>query len=170
METEIMQTVLNEVLEELKELHRQQANLTTVISDLNNKVDGFELKLTDIKVTAPPTNLEPVTSAIDGGILRLGVIIEQQPKSITRHFKFQLFPEYDAPEYYKMVFGRLLFWMMIFVIATYLFALGKQLVEGYNLARYKEAESTQFKKAWIYLYQNSKKTLRLRMDSVWKKA
>jgi hypothetical protein len=169
METDVVHTVLNEVLEDLKELKHQQVNLTTVISDLNNKVDDFELKLSDIKVTAPPTNLEPIMSAIDLGIYWLGGIIEEQPKSITRQIKFQFFPEYGATEYYKIVFGRLLFWMMIFLIATYLFALGKQFVEGYNLARYKEAESTQFRKAWIYLYQNSKKGLRLRMDSVWRK-
>lgn len=76
MEIAMMQTVLNEVLEELRELKHQQANLTTVVADLNNKVDDFELKLSDIKVTAPPSNLEPVTSTIKEGISRLGGIIE----------------------------------------------------------------------------------------------
>jgi hypothetical protein len=169
METDIVHTVLNEVLEDLKELKHQQVNLTAVISDLNNKVDDFELKLSNIKVTAQPTNLEPVTSTIDLGISRLGGIIEEQPKSITRQIKFQFFPEYGATEYYKIVFGRLLFWMMIFLIATYLFALGRQFIDGYNVARYKEAESNQYRKGWIYLYNNSKKAFRIKMDSVWRK-
>jgi hypothetical protein len=166
METDVVHTVLNEVLEDLKELKHQQVSLTTIISDLNNKVDDFELKLSDIKVTSPPTNLEPITSAIDLGISRLGGIIEEQPKSITRQIKFQFFPEYGATEYYKIVFGRLFFWMMIFLVATYLFSLSRQFIDGYNIAKYKEAESIQFRKAWINLYDNSKKGLRMKMDSV----
>ena len=52
--------------------------------------------------------------------------IEEQPKSVIRQFRILLFPEYGATEYYKLVFGRILFWMLIFLIATYLLTLGKQ--------------------------------------------
>jgi predicted nucleic acid-binding Zn-ribbon protein len=86
METEIMQTVLNEVLEELKELKQQVAKLMAVMADLNNKVDDFEIKLSNIKVSAPPTNLEPITSTVKEGIFRLRGVIEEQPKSIIRQY------------------------------------------------------------------------------------
>jgi hypothetical protein len=170
METEILQTVLTEVLEELKELKQQVAKLMAVVSDLNNKVDDFELKLTNIKVTAPATDLEPITSVVHEQLFTIGGIIEEQPKSITRNFRILLFPEHDAREYYRIVFGRLLFWMMIFLIATYLFLLGKQLIDSNAAVRYKEAESYQYRKAWDYLYNNSKKSVRAKMDSVWRKA
>jgi hypothetical protein len=94
-----------------------------VVSDLNNKVDDFELKLTNIKVIAPATDLEPITSAVHEQLFRIVGIIEEQPISIIRNFRILLFPEQGAREYYKLVFGRLLFWMMIFLIATYLFSL-----------------------------------------------
>jgi hypothetical protein len=166
METEMIQTVLTELVEELKELKQQDAKLMAVVSDLNNKVDDFELKLTNIKVTAPATDLKPITSTVHEQLLRIGGIIEEQPKSITRNFRILLFPEHGAREYYKLVFGRLLFWMMIFLIATYLFSLGKQFIDSNTVVRYKEAESYQYRKAWKYLYNNSKKTIRLKMDSV----
>jgi hypothetical protein len=169
MEAEIIQTVLNEVLEELKELKQQVAKLMVVVADLTNKVDDFELKLSNIKVSAPPTNLEPITSTVKEGIFRLQGVIEEQPKSIIRQYRVLLFPEHDAREYYRIVFGRLLFWMMIFLIATYLFSLGKQLIDSNTAVRYKEAESYQYRKAWIYLYNNSKKGVRGKMDSVWRR-
>jgi hypothetical protein len=97
-------------------------------------------------------------------------IIEEQPKNITKNFRILLFPEHNAREYYKVVFGRLLFWMMIFLIATYLFSLGKQFIDSNTAVRYKEAESYQYRKAWIYLYLNSKKSVRAKMDSGWIKS
>jgi hypothetical protein len=167
METEMIQTVLTELVEELKELKQQDAKVMVVVSDLNNKVDDFELKLTNIKVTAPATDLEPITSAVYRHLFRIGGIIEEQPKSITRQYRILLIPEHGAREYYRIVFGRLLFWMMIFLIATNLFSLGRQFIESNTAATYKKAESYQYKKAWIYLYNNSKKTVKLKMDSVW---
>jgi hypothetical protein len=169
METEILQTVLTEVLEELKELKQQVTKLMAVVADLTNKVDDFELKLSNIKVSAPPTNLEPITSTLKEGIFRLQGIIGGQPKSITRNIRVLLFPEHDR-EYYRIVFGRLLFWMMIFLMSTYLFSVGKQFIDSNTAVRYKEAESYQYRKAWIYLYNNSKKTVRGKMDSVWRKS
>jgi hypothetical protein len=166
METEIIQTVLTEVVEELKELKRQYAKLMAVVADLNNKVDEFELKLNNIKVTAPAPNLEPITSAVNKELFRIGEFMQEQPKSITRQYRILLFPEHYAAEYYRIVFGRLLFWMMVFLIATYLFVLGKQFIDSNTAVRYREAESSQYKKAWNYLYQNSKKTIRAKMDTV----
>lgn len=168
MEAEIIQTVLTEVMEDLQELKQQNAKLVAVVSDLNNKVDDFELKLSNIKVSAPVTDPEPMTRAVNEGVLRLASIIEKQPKSITRQHRILLFPEDGAREYYHLVFGRLLFWMMIFLIATYLFSLGKQFIDRNAVLRYKELESTPYRKAWNYLYNNSKKTVKLKMDSVWK--
>jgi hypothetical protein len=138
-----------------------------VVADLNNKVDDFGLKLNNIRRSAPVTDIEPMTRAINEGVLRLADIIEKQPKSITRQYRIILFPEHGAREYYRIVFGRLLFWMMIFLIATYLFSLGKQFIDCNAVVRYKELESTHYRKAWNYLYNNSKKTVRLKMDSAW---
>ncbi len=166
METEIIQTVLTEVVEDLKELKQQNAKLVAVVSDLNYKVDNFELKINHIGVTAQVTNLEPITSAVNEGLFRIGRLIQDQPKSITRQFRILLFPEHGAREYYRIVFGRMLFWLMIFLIATYLFSLGKQFIDSNADVKYKEAESYQYRKAWNYLYQNSKKTMRGKMDTV----
>jgi hypothetical protein len=166
MEVEIMQTVLTEVLEELKELKQQLAKSMAVVLDLNNKVDDFELKLNKIKVTAPATNLEPITSAVNEGLLGLAPIVGEQPKSVTRQFRILLFPEQGAREYYRIVFGRVLFWITVLLVATYLFVLAKEFINGHNVASYQEAKSDRYKKAWNYLYRSSRKGLRGKMDTV----
>jgi hypothetical protein len=168
MEAEIIQTVLTEVVEDLQELKQQNAKLVAIVSDLNNKVDDFELKLSNIRVSTPVTDIEPMNRAVNESVLRLRDIIEKQPKSITRQFRILLFPEDGTREYYRIVFGHLLFWMMIFLIATYLFSLGKQFIDDNAVLRYKELESTHYRKVWNYLYNNSRKSVRLKMDSVWK--
>jgi len=74
-----------------------------------------------------------------------------------------------AENYYRIVFGRLLFWMMIFLIATYLFMLGKHGIDIWQSVKEKEVEDNQYKKAWQYLYTHEKQVLS-RMDSAWVKS
>lgn len=169
MENEVIQTVLTEVLEELKELKQQNAKLVAVVENLDNKIDDFELKLSNVKVTAPATDLKPIISSINEGVLRLENIIARQPKNVTRQYRILLFPKNEAREYYKIVLGRLLFWMMVFLIATYSFVIGKELGQGFIKLKQTEAEAIQYKKAWIDLYKDSKKGLKKKMDSLWKR-
>ncbi|WP_147206430.1 hypothetical protein, partial [Segetibacter aerophilus] len=96
MEAEIIQTVLTEVVEDFQELKQQNAKLVAVVSDLNNKVDDFQLKLSNIQVSAPVTDIEPMTRAVNEGVLRLPSIIEKQPKSIIRQHRILLFPEHGT--------------------------------------------------------------------------
>lgn len=128
METEIMQSVLTEVLEELKEVRQQQEKAAKALLTLTEKVDGFEQKLSIIKVTPPAANMTPVITTIMQELDKINSTIEAQPKSITRQVRILLFPEHGAREYYGLVFGRLFMWMLFILIATYLFMLGKEYI------------------------------------------
>lgn len=135
METEIMQTVLTEVLEELKEVKQQQEKAAKTLLNLTEKVDGFEQKLSGIKVTPPAVNMTSITTTILQELDKINNTIESQPKSITRQFRILLFPEYGAREYYGLVFGRLLMWIFFIFIATYLFMLGKEYIHTHSYGR-----------------------------------
>jgi hypothetical protein len=91
--------------------------------------------------------------------------IEEQPKSVIRQFRILLFPEYGATEYYKLVFGRILFWMLIFLVATYLFTLGKQYMNV--IVKINKLENDNIRKAWKYLYKNNGKAVKDKMDSAY---
>jgi hypothetical protein len=48
----------------------------------------------------------------------LKATIACQTKNITRQFRVLLFPNSNAREYYRIVFGRLLFWMVIILTSA----------------------------------------------------
>jgi len=128
MEDQILEIAFSNVLEELKEVKQEQQKTIATLLALSEKVDSFELKLLNLKITAPATNMAPITTTISQELEKIKNTIEAQPKSITRQFRILLFPEYDAREYYGLVFGRLLMWIFFIFIATYLFMLGKEYI------------------------------------------
>ncbi|MEJ7830563.1 MAG: hypothetical protein WKF91_20305 [Segetibacter sp.] len=130
MDEEVLQTVLTKLLQEFKEVKQQQGETAKALFELKNKVAGFEQKLTDVRIVPPAINVQPITTAIDNGLDKIKSTIEAQPKSITKQFRVLLFPEYNAMEYYKVVLERVLFWMLMFLIVTYLYLLCKQFIRG----------------------------------------
>ncbi len=169
MEQEVMQSVVLEILQELREVKQLQCKTAKALFEMKDEVGGFKQKLANVKLISPAINIQPITAAIDNSFHKVKTTIEAQPKSIIREFRVLLFPECNAAEYYKIVFGRLLFWMMVFLSVTYLFVLSKGFIEGYISVRQREVETFQYRKAWNYLYHNSKKAVRQKMDSAWSK-
>jgi len=169
MDSEILQSVLREILEEQKETKQAITKLTSRLEELGVKTDSFNEKLLRQKTIAPAADTRVIQDVVKTGVEQIQEIISRQPKSVVRQFRFLLFPELYADSYYRIVFGRLLFWMMIFLVVTYLFMLGKQGIESGALIKQKEAEINPYKKAWIYLYQHEKK-FKPKMDSAWVKS
>jgi hypothetical protein len=64
-----------------------------------------------------------------------------------------LFQEYGATEYYQLVFGKILFWLFIFLAATYLFTLGKQYIEMAAIVKNNRLKNDNIRKAWKYFIQ-----------------
>lgn len=168
MDNEIMESVLTEILEDQKSEARAIQELGASIKALTGAVDLFQTKLEQQKVIARPADTRVVQKIVADGILKIQETVAVQPKTVTRNFRLLLFPEMYAESYYRIVFGRLLFWMMIFMMATYLFMLGKQGIIGWQLIGVKDVESNHSLKAWRYLYQHEKK-FRQGMDSAWLK-
>ena len=148
MDSEIMESVLSEILEEQKAGLQATKELVTSIKELTGKVDGFIQKTDQHKAVAPPADTKVLQAIIINGIQQIQQTVEAQPKPVIRQFRFLLFPEMYADQYYRIVFGRLLFWMMIFMLATYLYVLGKQGIESWVHLKQKETEMFQYNKAW----------------------
>lgn len=169
MDNKIMESVLTEILEDQKSGSRAIQEFGASIKALTVAVDLFQIKLEQQKVFAPSADTRIVQKIVADGILKIQETVAGQPKTVTRNFRLLLFPEMYAENYYRIVFGRLLFWMMITLIATYLFVLGKHVIECWQSVKEQEANKNQYKKAWRYLYQHEKQ-VRLRMDSAWVKS
>ncbi len=131
MEPEVMQTVLLEVLEELQEVKQQQAEAAKALFEIKGNMASFEQKLAAVKIVPPAIDTEPITAVINTGFNDVKTTIEAQPKSVIKQIRILLFPEYNTAEYYSIVFGRLLFWMLMFLTLTYLYLLAKDFIERY---------------------------------------
>ena len=134
MANDIVETVLAGILEELGEINRKEEEQKAILQTLENKMEKLEEGLTLMqKQTAKQVSTMPVEAAIAKGINRLQQTIEGQPKTVRREFRVLLFPEYNPKEYYRLVFGRLIFWMIVVLITTYSYLLGKQIIEKWSI-------------------------------------
>ena len=94
MEPEVMQTVLLEVLDELKEVKQQQAETAKALFEIKGNVADFEQKLAAVKIVPPAIDTEPITAVIKTVVDNVITTIEAQPKSVIKQFRILLFPEY----------------------------------------------------------------------------
>jgi hypothetical protein len=169
LDEKTIKMVLQEYGEQQQELinaiQQQQTSIDTLIhrqAKLEQKWTATDQKLADDRGAYKVT--------LKGGIDAIHETIRQQPKAVVRQFRVQLFPEYNAGEYYRIVFSRVIGWLVLVTVATYLFSLGKQYIDRSQSVREKELETNQYRKAWNYLYERESKTARRKMDSAWQKS
>jgi hypothetical protein len=170
MELQIVETVLKDMLDEQKTTNQLNQALTEKVKELAGKVEGFDQKLDHQQVIAPPADTKPLEKIVTGGLVDVARIVDGQPKNVIKQVRLLLFPETNAGQYYKIIFGRLIPWVMALVGATYLFMLGQQGIERWSANSEKEQESDQVRKAWNYLYSHEKVEGKKKMQDAWDKA
>jgi hypothetical protein len=169
MELEIVETVLKDMVDELKTGSQLNRELTEKVKELTGKVDGFDQKLGQQKVIAPPADTKPLEKIVSSGVVDIARIVQEQPKNVIKQIRLLLFPETNAGQYYKIIFGRLIPWALALVLATYGFILGQQAIERWSANSEKEQESDQVLKAWNYLYTHEKAEGKKKMQDAWDK-
>lgn len=134
MEKEIIETVLIEVLEEQKQINQLIEQNNKLLERLDEKLKQQQEAFSESVVTSLKTLKEELSNQI-------------QP--ISREFRILLFPEHGTLNYYKVVFGRIFFWLVILCIAKYAYLLGDKWLS-------KRAEMNKYQRAWetYYLQQN----------------
>ncbi len=92
-------------------------------------------------------SIKPVEVAVITASNEIKQLIQQQPRSVIRQWRFLLFPEYYAREYYAVIF-KLIMWMTLACMVVVLFSLGKQALENAKEVELMQLEHDQFKNAW----------------------
>ena len=131
MNTEVIEPVLQEMLEEIKQLTEEAKSGKKKSEDAIELLKNFDNKISDIKVNAPEVNLSSINKCIENGIFKITNAIEAQPKIIRREFHFHFFPKLNINEYYQ-TYSRLVFWLTLFLLAGGLVDIGVKWIEGYN--------------------------------------
>jgi chaperonin cofactor prefoldin len=126
MEKEIIETVLTEVLEELKELKKLNIENAKVAMENGNRLMAIEKKVLNHKLSDPYINTQYIERIIMSGMEKINARIDQKPAAARREFRILLFPEYNTKEYYRIVFGRIVSWLVLLVIAKYFYLLANE--------------------------------------------
>ena len=145
MEKDKLEIVLEDILDELKSVnngireHKQQA------IQLQEKFVAFEEKASQIKQPASAVaDLQPIQAAINEAVIKIQNGLSQQSRPLVRQWRFLLFPEHYAKEYYKVIF-RLIMWMTLASMGCFLFCLGKQALDNAKEVKLEQLEYDQYK-------------------------
>jgi hypothetical protein len=129
MEIQIIAAALTETLEEQKKTNQLLREQTQSIKELTEKVTAFNDKLDHIRIMAPPVPTELIDTVLSRGITRIEQLVTAQPKNYIRQLRILLFPEQNAYEYYRIVFGRLLLWLLGLSACAGLYCLTKEYID-----------------------------------------
>ncbi len=165
-----------EIMELLKAVLQEQKESTRLLKDNKNNFAKLEEQLQaqwikeEGNASAANIDFKPVIEAVEKGMETIQSSLTAQLKNVPVTKRILLFPEQDAREYYRIVFGRFFFWMLMFLLSAYVFVLGKQAIQGWQNLRLNEAENSRYKSAWQEMYKTEGKQVRKRMDSMWRNA
>ncbi|MGN6213655.1 hypothetical protein [Parafilimonas sp.] len=170
MEKEKIEFVLEDMLDELKMINNSVQEQKQQITQLYQKVSAFEEKANQAnKAETPTVNIKPVEVAITTASNEIKQLIQQQSRPVIRQWRFLLFPEHNAREYYTVIF-RLIMWMTLACMVVVLFSLGKQALENAKEVKLMQLEHDQFKNAWEYIFKKEDKQGKKKMDDVMRKS
>jgi len=170
MEPKILETVLTEVLEELKNNTQAILELTEEVTVLKEKVSVFEKKQEQLQIIAPPADTAPIEKVAENYFLEFCRLVEAQPKKVVRQFRLVLFPETNTDRYYKIVFGRIIPWSYGLAAVFFLISLSKQYVSSWSEVQERRNYYEIYMDAWDRLDKSLDKPGRQKMKEVMQKA
>ena len=153
MNEEVLKAVLTEIMEEQKMLNTNNGLITKAVEDFFEKLSDFENKLSGLQLSEGAA-LQVINTNLQG----LKSMIEAQPKQIVHEKRILFFPDTYKHEFYKIVFGKVVKLVAIFLIILFSFFFLKDLLIQQDNAKYKAA--------WEWLYQHQSNKGRAMMDSV----
>lgn len=142
MENEIIETVLTEVLEEQKQ--------SSQLAQKNGQFLEEQVLILQRMEEKSARQNEELKMFLMQKMEVFSAQVESHAKPVKREFRILLFPEHGTTEYYKVVFGRILFWLVMLFIAKYAYLLGDKWIA-------QEYENNKYQKAWETLYEQQSK-------------
>ena len=170
MEKEKLEIVLEDMLDELKIINNTTQEQKQQSTQLQERFFALEEKINQSNPAAPPVvNIKPIQACVNEAMTKIQHDLNQQFRPIIRQWRFLLFPEHYASEYYRVIF-RLIMWMTFVCMGVCLFALGKQALENAKEIKLRQLEANQYKSAWEYMYNHESKQGKKKMENALQKS
>lgn len=131
METEVMETVLEELLEEQKESNLINGELARYIKSMTEKIERLEKRVM-AQQQSRNTELITLMQTLQADVIRLKSELFGRPNIVTHKKIFQLFPSCNIREYYQ-VYGNIVKWLSIFGCAWLMASLIRELLDKQGL-------------------------------------
>jgi hypothetical protein len=168
-----LKEVLIEILEDHKGMKSFMEDQQQSINDrdrvIKDLITGFEQKFANLKNETPKPDLSEVNSTLNNGLTEINQTLQKKPVPVTKQVRFLLFPETNAERYYKITFGRILPWLAVVLMATYLFSLGQQWISEWQMVKEEEFETNISATAWDSLYKKANAKDKKTLDKLWEK-
>jgi len=168
MNEEIFSTVLNEILDELKESNQSLKTLQTTVKELQTTTAGFEQKLTDQQVIAPPadtTAIQELTGTAIAGMQEavktqldaarcdtgnkmdhIASIVEAQPKAVVKQWRLSFFPDHDINGSFRHLINKCILALICIVLIGACYSLGLHYIEMKDAALRTDTPPTEKKR------------------------
>ena len=151
MENDIIETVLTEVLEEQKQNNQLAQKSGQFVEE-----QVFILKRMEEKSALQNEELK---NFLITKMEAFSTQVTSHARPVKREFRILLFPEQGTTNYYKIVFGRIFFWLVMLCFAKFAYLLG----DKWLTAKY---ENQKYQKAWENLYKHQTKANQKLMQKV----
>jgi len=127
MTQEVIETAIQEIMEEQKANRKLSERLTGKIDHLSELIESLKEQQNDRK-----TNMEPqrtdVLPGVETGLEDIKKLLKSQSKNVVHEKRFLFFPEHYAKEYYSII----LRWILYIIIASYSYSILKHIIDHWS--------------------------------------
>jgi hypothetical protein len=127
MTQEVIETAIQEIMEEQKANRKLSERLTGKIDHLSELIESLKEQQNDRK-----TNMEPqrtdVLPGVETGLEDIKQLLKSQSKNVVHEKRFLFFPEHYAKEYYSII----LRWILYIIIASYSYSILKHIIDHWS--------------------------------------
>lgn len=170
MEPKVLDTVMNELLDEQKRTNELLEQESAQQKEIEKKVLEFDDKLGNVQLVVPAIDTKPIVSLMEKHFEKMTEILEAQPKTVIHQRRYLLFPEDNTGYYYKIIFGRLIPWAIVIIIFAFLLNLGNTYLEKQSEIANRRYYYETFADAWERLDSTIGPIGRKKMDEALKAA
>ncbi|MBT9485650.1 hypothetical protein [Sediminibacterium sp.] len=132
MDQDVLEPVLQEILEELKQGDNLTRENTRILIDQGKCIANIKKIFEQNSFSRDSIDKAWIKKIIEENADRIIKSIMDQPREVSHVKRILLFPEHNAAEFYKLFYGRLFKWITILFIACFLYSLGKEYISAYR--------------------------------------
>jgi hypothetical protein len=144
MNNEVMQAVLTELVEEVKEIHKDVLLNNKTVEVYTESINKFEEHLKNISVNVSPPDLKPIEQIINYRLNEIREILKNQPKEVIHEKRILFYPEGNGRNFLKFITVRLL-WGIIIIASIYV-------ISFVGFEKWKEnSKNEKYKNAYLWI-------------------